>query len=398
MRLYVSWYLLIPAILSVFYGCTQYRSVAAMGATPRRARANRLVATLSGAALTASWSVMGYSLPAFYVLAYLFRAVRLVGSARDRRKDWFLLNLSFVNTMSLHLALIGAGALLTGTTMHTLLADGFWRTMSTVAVLTADIAEDLVFLRRPGLPTALAAEAASMEARPFMAFLWFSTGYLLADSFLCMAELEPLYPPLFLIGSIAILMYLIIRFLLHINAIIRDEYLKDEHNRLSARLEAVRENAGALKRMVCRDALTGALSRRSIMDQVNAHMERGEPFSLAFLDLDGLKRINDSEGHDAGDRHLIGFTQAVEVRLRETDLLARMSGDEFLILMPGCDGETAARRVGGIRSTLETRSGGGTVFRFSFGIAAFLPGDGSDAETLLSEADRAMYRDKRQRR
>lgn len=299
--------------------------------------------------------------------------------------------------MSLHLALIGAGALLMGETMHALLTDGFWRTVSTAAVLTASIVEDLLFLRRPKLPSMLAAASDSVEARPFMAFLWFCTGYLLVDSFLCVVELEPLYPPLFLIGSISVLMYLVIRFLLHIGAIIRDEYLKNEHNRLSVRLEAAHKNAGNLKRMVDRDALTGALSRRYMMERVNALKERGEPFSLAFLDLDGLKRINDSEGHDAGDRHLIGFTQAIEAWLREGDQLARMSGDEFLILLPGCDGAAAERRIAGIRRALETRSGG-AVYRFSYGVAASVPGDGKNAEALLAEADRAMYRDKEQRR
>lgn len=397
MRPYYSWYLLIPLILSVAYGYTQYRSVAAMGAALRRARINWLVTALSGVTLMASWTILGYPLPVFYVLAYLSRAVRLVGSRQGRRKDWFVLNLSYINTMSLHLALIGAGALLMGETMHALLTDGFWRTVSTAAVLTASIVEDLLFLRRPKLPSMLAAASDSVEARPFMAFLWFCTGYLLVDSFLCVVELEPLYPPLFLIGSISVLMYLVIRFLLHIGAIIRDEYLKNEHNRLSVRLEAAHKNAGNLKRMVDRDALTGALSRRYMMERVNALKERGEPFSLAFLDLDGLKRINDSEGHDAGDRHLIGFTQAIEAWLREGDQLARMSGDEFLILLPGCDGAAAERRIAGIRRALETRSGG-AVYRFSYGVAASVPGDGKNAEALLAEADRAMYRDKEQRR
>ena len=396
MQWYVSWYLLLPVVLSVAYGYTQCRSVAALGASTRRAKANRFAAALSGGALTLSWSVGGYPLPVFYVLAYLFRVARLVG--RGNRKDWFLLNLSYINTMSLHLALIGGAALLQGLTMHALLADGFWRVMSAVAVLTIDIVEDLFFLRRPQMAVMLTTEAGSMEARPFMAFLWFCTGYLLVDSFLCVVELEPLYPPLFLMGSIAILMYLVIRFVLHISAIIRDEYLKDEHDRLSARLEETQKNAGNLKRMVDRDALTGAFSRRYIMERMDELIHAGAPFCLAFLDLDGLKRINDARGHDAGDHYLIEFTQAVEVRIREGDLLARVGGDEFVVLLPGCGEAAAKRRIGGIRSVLETRSRGGTVFRFSFGITAFLPGDEKDAKSLLSEADRAMYRDKEQRR
>ncbi len=396
MRPYFSWYLLIPMILSIVYGYTQYRSVAAMGATALWARINLILTALSGFTLVSSWAVWGYPLPVFYILAYLFWAARLAGKTPDHR-SWLVLNLSFTNTMSLHLALIGVGALFTGSSMHTFLADGFWRTMSSVAVLAANIVEDLLFLRRPALPAALAAEAGSIEARPFVAFLWFSTGYLLVDSLLCAVELEPFYPPLFLIGSIVVLMYFVIRFLLHINTIIRDEHLKEEHDRLSVRLEAAQENAGMLKRLVDRDALTGAYSRRHIMGRMTGLIERGEPFSLAFLDLDGLKRLNDNEGHDAGDRYLIGFTQAVEAHLRENELLARVGGDEFLVLMPGCDAAAAAQRMEEIRGLLEAGNRGGTVFRFSYGIAASNSGDGHDAEALLLNADRAMYRDKKHR-
>lgn len=394
MRPYFSYFLLIPMILSMLYGYTQYRSVAAMGATALWARINLILTALSGFTLVSSWSVWGYPLPVFHLLAYLFWAARLAGRTPDH-KSWFVLNLSFTNTMSLHLALIGVGALFTGDSMYTFLADGFWRTMSTVAVLAASIVEDLLFLRRPTLPATLAAEAGSIEARPFTAFLWFCTGYLLVDSFLCAVELEPFYPPLFLIGSIAVLMYFVIRFLLHINTIIRDEHLKEEHDRLSVRLEAAQENAGMLKRLVDRDPLTGAFSRRHIMRQMADLIERGEPFSLAFLDLDGLKRINDDEGHDAGDRYLIGFTQALEACLGKSDPLARVGGDEFLALMPGCNAAVAAQRMEEIRRLLETRSR--TIFRFSYGIAASGPGDGHDAETLLLNADRAMYQDKKRR-
>ena len=309
-----------------------------------------------------------------------------------------MLNLSHTNTMSLHLALIGLGTLVTGDAMYVLLADGFWRTMTIAAVFAANVVEDLLFLRQPMLLSTLAAEAASIEARPFMAFLWFSAGYLLLDSFLCVAKLEPFYPPLFLIGSIAVLMYFVIRFLLHINTIIRDEYLKNEHARLSVQLEAAQENADMLKRLMDRDALTGAFSRRHIMERMTCLIERGEPFVLVFLDLDGLKQINDTEGHDAGDRYLIEFTQAMEVRLREKDLLARMGGDEFLVLMLGCDVAVAARRIEYIRGLLETRSQSGTVFRFSYGIAESGVGDGKDPERLLLDADQAMYQDKKKRR
>ncbi|WP_418665828.1 GGDEF domain-containing protein [Allofournierella sp.] len=397
MRIYFSWYLLAPVILAALYGAVQCRAVAAMGAAHRPARINWLVTALPAAVLTVGWSALGFPLPLFYVLAYLFRAIRLLGRGPVRRKNCFFLNLSYVNTMALHLALIGAAALARGVTMHALLSTGFWRTSSAAAVLAADVAEGLLFLRRAELPAALAAEAGSEEARPFMAFLWFCTGYLLIDSFLCVIELEPLYPPLFLIGSITILMYFIIRFLLHIHALIRGEYLMREHARLSTRLRAARQSAGTLQRIVDRDALTGALSRRNVMERMDALIGEGRPFCLAFLDLDGLKRINDSQGHEGGDRYLAGFAGAMAAGLGPDDLFARVGGDEFVALLRERDPQRAARSMQAIRSALEAGQEG-AAFRFSYGVAAFCPGEACDAEALLQAADRAMYRDKAQRR
>lgn len=119
-------------------------------------------------------------------------------------------------------------------------------------------------------------------------------------------------------------------------------------------------------------------------------MGTGTPFSLAFLDLDGLKAINDRQGHEAGDRYLIRFAAALSASLRGGDVVARVGGDEFVLLLPGCAADSAARRVEALR--------GGAERRFSFGVTTFQPGDNADVGALIREADRAMYRDKQTRR
>ena len=316
---------------------------------------------------------------------------------RTAMKAWLILNINFTNMMVLHLVFVGSAALFQGTVMNALLADALWRAVSVSFVLAACVAEDVIFLRLGGFAARFSAETESEEARPFQAFLWFCTVFLLVDSLLCVAELEPVYAPLFLIGSSVVLMFLLIRFLFHIDAIMREERQRGEHDNLSAQLEAAQEHADALKRMTDRDTLAGVLSRRFVMEWMRAALRAGQAFSIAFLDLDGLKNINDREGHDAGDRHLIGFCAALSAALRASDLLARVGGDEFLVLMPGCGSAAAQRRVEAVRAALEAGKGG-TRFRFSYGVAAFPSGDETDADALLREADRAMYQDKARRR
>lgn len=392
----LSWWLLLPVILSFIYGYTESRAKSAIKLPAFQVWRSWLLTALVVAALTVIWSAVGYPLPILYVLTYLCQAIRLLSGQTVRMKNWFVLNLSYANTLTLHLIIIGAAALAQGVAMRTVLEDSFWRTASVSAVLMINIVEDLCFLRWPNFSAMLTAEAESEEAGPFMAFLWFCAGYLLIDSTLCVFEAEHLYPPLFLIGSSAVVMFTLIRFLLHINALMKNNHLKEEHDRLEARLEAAEESAHTLRQLAQRDVLTGVFSRRYAMERIEALMEAETLFSLVFLDLDGLKRVNDIQGHDAGDSYLIHFAMALEARLWESDLLARVGGDEFIVLMPGCDADTAALRIREIRSALEQEYKGQTAFRFSYGVTA-LPKSEKDAELLIREADSAMYKDKMRR-
>lgn len=396
MDLAFSWWLLLPVVLSALYGYVRVRADSILGLSPLRFWKNWAQTFLLSVMAVILWSAMGFSLPIFYILAYLCSLARFLSMRPGRMKQWFLLNLGAANTLTIHMIFIGVVALTNGSTMHAVLEDGFWRIVSVSAVLMISCLELLVFLRWPNLPALLAAEMESEEAKPFMAFLWFCTGYLLLDSMLCVFDLEPLYTPLFLIGGSVMSMFFLIRFLLHINALIQNNHLKEEHVRLASRLEAAQESADTLRRLTDLDALTGVFSRRYAMERVDALIEAETPFSLIFLDLDGLKQINDRQGHGAGDDYLIHFSRTLEARLRDEDFMARVGGDEFVVLMPRCDINTAAERIQDIRIALEQEWQEGGGFRFSFGITAFSQGK-KHAEQLIREADLAMYRDKIQR-
>lgn len=396
MKLDGSWWLLLPLLLSVFYGYTQSRTKGILHSSAGQGRASWPVTTLAVAGLMLGWAEIGFPLPFFYILVYLLQALHLLNSRPASVKSWFLLNLNYANSLALHLILIGVAALLQKTTMHALLDSSFWRTISVSVVLLVVVIQDLCFLLLPNLASALLTEAESQEAGPFMAFLWFCAGYLLIDSTLCVFELEPVYPPLFLISSSVVVIFTLIRFLLHIHTLIKNNHLEKEHDMLSSQLEATEVSAGYLQQMVERDVLTGAYSRRYALERMDTLLQAESPFSLVFLDLDALKKINDTQGHDAGDAYLISFVETLEGRLRDCDLLARVGGDEFIVLMPGCAAEAATQRIQEIRSALEQVRQGEATFRFSYGVTA-CPDGIRDGERLIHEADQAMYRDKAQR-
>jgi diguanylate cyclase (GGDEF)-like protein len=140
-----------------------------------------------------------------------------------------------------------------------------------------------------------------------------------------------------------------------------------------------------------RDPLTGLVNRRGWEETLDAEMSRARrsaaPLSMLMLDLDGLKRFNDTHGHQAGDALIASAARSWESQLRPTDVLARFGGDEFAALLPGCDETTALRVAEALLSGLPPGAS------CSAGIAAWDGAEGS--ASLLARADAALYDGKR---
>jgi diguanylate cyclase (GGDEF)-like protein/PAS domain S-box-containing protein len=145
-----------------------------------------------------------------------------------------------------------------------------------------------------------------------------------------------------------------------------------------------------LERLANSDALTGALNRRAWDDALAhaiAHAEQvAEPLAIALIDLNDFKRVNDSLGHDSGDRLLEHAARAWQEQLRSGDLLARIGGDEFAVLLPDCAAADLASVVRRLKFALRHRAG------CAIGTAVLSPGDG--AAELMRRADAALYADK----
>jgi two-component system cell cycle response regulator len=149
------------------------------------------------------------------------------------------------------------------------------------------------------------------------------------------------------------------------------------------------------------DALTGALNRAAAMDALRREMARAEreraPFAIALVDLDHFKRVNDTHGHPGGDLVLKEGVRRMGEALRPYDLLARFGGEEFLLILPGCDGATAAVVAERVRSVVAERPMAlhGHELRVTCSVGVSTAEPGMDLDALIFRADEALYEAKR---
>lgn len=160
---------------------------------------------------------------------------------------------------------------------------------------------------------------------------------------------------------------------------------------------ALQEERDALEGKVQTDPLTGVSSRyhlERVLHQADGH---GQPLYAVMADVDGLKLVNDHLGHEAGDTLLCRAAHLLQAHIRKEDCLARIGGDEFVILF-ACPGAVVRKRLAAIRQALlHRRQDSDLPVELSFGVAGS-DGGVMDAEELLRRADVAMLRAKKRRR
>jgi two-component system cell cycle response regulator len=171
-----------------------------------------------------------------------------------------------------------------------------------------------------------------------------------------------------------------------------------QHDLMEAR-EALREQA-------TKDFLTHLWNRSSILDILQKELVRGtrenRPVGVVLADLDRFKNVNDTYGHFAGDALLGEFSRRMLVSMRAYDAIGRYGGEEFLIILPGCDASCSGGQAERMRAALANEpmviGDASLTVTGSFGATSWCPGMPVDPENLIRIADRALYLAKNQGR
>ncbi len=166
---------------------------------------------------------------------------------------------------------------------------------------------------------------------------------------------------------------------------------------LSAEIVERRRAEREARSLATSDSLTGLGNQRRLIDSLESEVSRseraGRPFVFLMLDLDGLKKINDTHGHLAGNRALCRLANVLRLHCRTSDTTARLGGDEFGIIMPESDRQAAESMARRIQTTL-LMDGEQPQLSVSVGMAVW-PDNGATVEALVTSADNALYEMKR---
>ncbi|HNR49964.1 MAG: Response regulator PleD [Deltaproteobacteria bacterium ADurb.BinA179] len=161
-----------------------------------------------------------------------------------------------------------------------------------------------------------------------------------------------------------------------------------------------------IKTLAFRDPLTGLLNRRAMERALNREIARAKRYrgdlSVVFIDLDDFKKVNDSLGHDRGDEYLVYIASTMSKMARQSDVVSRFAGDEFVLILPEtstAEAEYLILRMQRYFNDHPASLGGARVpVRFSYGIASPDTAGEWSAAALLKQADELLYRNKRDRK
>ncbi len=145
-----------------------------------------------------------------------------------------------------------------------------------------------------------------------------------------------------------------------------------------------------------KDPLTGLYNRRYYDLFVQLHLKdlKGKPLGIAILDMDNFKAVNDLCGHVVGDKVLVELARILRDNVRDSDVVIRWGGDEFLILMPGATREEALKAVERLKKAVSSWTNvlcPGVQVDITAGVSSWDPAEGTDLEEALKEADRELY-------
>lgn len=227
--------------------------------------------------------------------------------------------------------------------------------------------------------------------RQLIYFEGYALVYLFFDSIPILFELPYLMLSIFLTGSCILLLLQFFLFLSHTYTIAEKAHYEAEYHKLEEEREEYIKRKMILHNLAYMDGLTGAFTRRYAMEMLESMQKDQMKVTVAYIDVNGLKRVNDTWGHLQGDQYLKKVANCLNDNLHKSDILARIGGDEFLVVSSNAGCKKMEEMLEKANMELMERDEDGYRPSFSYGVAAGSCERPFVTEELLRESDHRMY-------
>lgn len=342
---------------------------------------------------------LGVPLPGHYLVLYACTYAGMRGlSSAPRSRLLFTTNLCTVHLAAVHLFIVGIMALGEGASpYHAWREPGLWEAAMAVTVLSFLL---LLLMLRSIADLRALTELADMTVhqKDVGRYVWFAVGYVFFDSVACMFPLPYALVSWFLVGSCLLLGVQLYLFLLYAYRVSIHQHYEKEYQELERERAVHVQRTLELRKIASVDSVTGAYTRAYVMSVLHQWLQEQKGFSLAYIDLNGLKAVNDRHGHDAGDDYLATAAEALNDHLRKQDVLARIGGDEFLVLLPDTPAAQVHVLLEQAEQALARQTDKPYPLSFCCGVEEVKAGWPENADDLLHRADRRMYEAKKRRK
>lgn len=335
-----------------------------------------------------------FRLPIFilYIFIYIGYYNTYLGNSKNKNLYfYFWININFIVMVSLHLICLSCISLLTGYSLR----DSFynrnlWLIVITLTLALIDLFEFLYIKNNIHEKTRVLSNDTA-RLRQLIHFEYYAIAYLIFDSISCIYQLPYNIISIFLIGSCILLLLQVFLFIIHTYKIIEKAHFEAEYYRLEEERANQIKKEMELKQLAYFDSLTGTFTRRYAMEMLESMQKDCKCVTIAYIDINGLKKINDTLGHLEGDKYLITVANCLNKRLHKNDTLARIGGDEFLIISNGKVKDSLENLLSKINCELSNKRIGDFTPSFSFGIAESKDSNTYDINELLKKSDSLMY-------
>lgn len=327
-----------------------------------------------------------------YIFLYISYALTYLDLyKRSKATFYFWVNSSFIGLASLHLICLSGVTLMTGKSLgETVQNQGAWLFAMTLTWGLLDFTEWFLVKKKLLEKTSLLFSDTA-RFRQFIHFEYYAVAYLLFDSIPCMYQLPYGMLSVFLMGSCILLLFQVLLFMVYTLRIIEKAHYEAEYYRLQEERSNEIKKEMELQKLAYNDSLTGTFTRRYAMEMLDSFQKDHRCVTVAYIDVNGLKKVNDTLGHPVGDDYLVAIANYLNEGLHKNDVLARIGGDEFLIVSSGRRKQYLEGQLNQINIRLSSIKIDGFTPSFSFGVAETKEDSAFNIEELIKESDSLMY-------